>query len=152
VTLPNVPIRTVEFSYLDGLEVHIRPAVLDLNPLYLAACQTWLSPLKLAGLLPEGHPRALTEKRAVAGLAKCYAMAVCAGSNVDEMDAWQPDQWEAWLLEHPDEFESLRTVAPVRTNFVPEDDPRPPGAVGDVLATPDPSAEMETHSSAEGGT
>jgi hypothetical protein len=138
----QVPTRIIEFPYLDGLELTIRPAVLDLNPLYVVACSAWLSPLKLAGELPDDHPRALTDARAEAALAKAYALAVVWESNKPAHEAYGPDDWEAWLLENPQEFRSLQTIAPVRTNFVDEPHQVEPSTVGALLATPNPADEL----------
>jgi hypothetical protein len=101
--LEGIPVRTIRFEYLDGgLELSFRPAVLDLNPLFVAATAAYLHPLLLAAQLPDDHPRHLTEERAEAALAKAYGMAVIVTGNSPELE----------------EFRSLRSVAEVRTNFV----------------------------------
>ena len=117
----DMPTRTVCFQYLDGLEVEIRPAVLELNQLYVAAAIAWLRPLMLASQLPDDNPHRLTEERSERALAKAYGMAIMVGSSTsDAMDRYTPAEWEAWLLGHRDEFASLRSVAAVPGNFVPD--------------------------------
>lgn len=117
----GVPTRRIQFEYLDGLEIDFRPAVLDLNPLFVAASVAWIQPLTLAAQLPEDHPRHLGEERANRAMAKAYSMSVMVGSSTsDELDGFTAAEWEAWLLEHPEEFASIRSVAEIRTNFVDE--------------------------------
>ncbi len=119
----SIPTREIQFSYLDDLTITIRPAVTDLNPLYLAAGCAWVNPLRLAAELPEDHPRHLTEERALHALAKAYGMAVLTSPCSDpEMDAFTPSEWEDWLLGNLPEFQTIRDYAPVRTNFVRQED------------------------------
>lgn len=118
----SIPTREIQFSYLDDLVVTVRPACVDLNPLYVAAASYWVAPLKLASQLPDDHPRKLSDERALIALAKVYGMAVMAGSSDERLAAFTPDQWEAWLLENQPEFQSIRDVCEVRTNFVDQDD------------------------------
>jgi hypothetical protein len=125
--------RTIRFDYLEGLEVVVKPAVLDLNPIYQAATIAYVQPLRLAAQLPDDHPRRLTEERAVAALVKAYAAAVMIAGDRDGMDDWRPHQWETWLAAHPEEFQSIRDVAEVRTNFVSEEEEVAAAAASDLV-------------------
>ena len=120
ITLEGVPIREVEFSYLDGLTITVGPAAPDLNPLFAAAYIAFLEPLTLAARLPDDHPRALTEARARPALAKAYAEGVVFGADDPTFDGYTPAQWEEWLLENDEEFDSLISVVQMRSNFVTE--------------------------------
>lgn len=114
----SVPERNVRFEYLDGLEVSIRVAHMEHNAIFRAGVITWVQPLTLAASLPEGHPRRLSEEQALEVMAKLYGMGVMAGSRTNvQLDQASPDDWSDWLLEHPDEFELLRSVAPIPENF-----------------------------------
>ena len=120
-----IPTRTLCFEYLEGLEVVFRPAVLELNPLFVACVVQWVQPLQLAAQLPEGHPRKLSDERANAALRKVYANGVLQGKlrSVSEDRAATPAEWEAWLEAHPAEFDSLRSVAECPENFTPPEEP-----------------------------
>jgi hypothetical protein len=108
----SIPSRQVRFDYLDGLTFEVRQADLEVNPLFAAATIAWIQPLQLASSLPEGHPRKLSEERANAAMVKVYAMAIIWGNPDPSAEApATPEVWEAWLLEHPDEFLSVREVA-----------------------------------------
>lgn len=115
--LPECPTANVRFDYLDGLTIQVRPAFVDVNPLYDAAARAWIAPLELAAQLPDGHPRKLSEKHALENLVKVYAAGVICGCSDEEMDTWGPVQWEAWLLEHVEELHSLRDAAESRPVF-----------------------------------
>lgn len=117
-----IPTRTICFNYLDDLEITFRPAVLELNPIFAAGVIQWVQPLQLAAQLPEGHPRKLTEERALAALAKAYSIGVMQGSPDRDAEApAKPEQWEAWLLANPAEFQSVRDIAEVESEFVTEE-------------------------------
>ena len=117
--------RTICFEYLDDLELEFRPAVLELNPIFVACVIQWVHPLQLAAKLPEGHPRKLSEERATAALRKVYANGVLQGelSSVSDDRPATPAEWEAWLESHPAEFDSLRSVAECPENFQPPEEP-----------------------------
>ncbi len=116
-----IPTRTINFDYLDDLKVRFRAAVLgDTNPLYQAVTIAFIQPLELAASLPEGHPRKLTEDRAEKALAKAYAHGVMEGrpgGQGENEPPFRPQEWEAWLLEHLEEFATIRSVAEVEENF-----------------------------------
>ena len=116
-----IPTRVICFSYLDNLEIEIRPALLDLNPLFHACCLAWLQPLTLSALLPDDHPRTLSEGRATGALAKVWGASVIVGSPTDdELNAYSAEEWTAWLIsdEHLPEFKSLREIAEEGACFV----------------------------------
>jgi hypothetical protein len=117
-----IPTRRIRFEYLDGLEVEFAPAVLELNPIFAACVIQWVQPLQLAAQLPDGHPHKLSDERALAALAKCYAAGAMRGSPDRDAEApAKPQQWEAWLLANPPEFENIRSVAEVASNFPTEE-------------------------------
>jgi len=98
--------RRVVFEYLDGLAIDIMPADIDLNPVYQAAVLTHLRPYTLAASLGR-----LSEERSEQLLARVYADGIIVGSPTDGHDKWRQADWEKWLLEHKEEFATLRSVA-----------------------------------------
>ena len=117
-----IPTRRIRFEYLDGLEIDFRPAVLELNPIFAAGVIQWVQPLQLAAQLPDDHPRHLSDQRATAALAKAYAIGVMQGSPEPGADApAKPKQWEEWLIANPAEFESIRAIAEIESNFTTEE-------------------------------
>ncbi len=106
-----IPIRTIRLEYMDNLEVEVRPAIPELNPIFAAFAHAVLKPLEIAARLPDDHPRALTEERALAALHRCYAAGVMLGSPTHpEMNDWVPAEWEKWLAGQVDAFLDIKDV------------------------------------------
>ncbi len=110
--MPTAQIRIIRFEYLDNLEIELRPASPMLNAVFAAFAEFHLRPLEISSMLPDDHPRALTEERALDALRKVFAAAVTVGSPThEEFDGYQPREWYEWLLGHPDEFKSIQELA-----------------------------------------
>ncbi len=117
----QIPTRRIRFIHVEDLEIKIRPAVLDLNPIFRATALVYLRPLSLSTMLPEGHPRRLSDAQANVALAKVFGLSVILGSPTHpEHDAYSCEEWAAWLVAHEWEFEELSSVARVGTNFDPD--------------------------------
>lgn len=105
----------VNFAYL-GIRVDIAPAILDLNPVFRAACLHYLRPAmtrKLGASLDNYHAEQM--------LVSCYARGgVIAGSPDEPYASWDESQWEDWLLANREEFRTIRSFAEVKANWDPD--------------------------------
>jgi len=109
-------VRRIEFEYLGGLSVDIVAADVT-NPLFQLLSRLLLGPLTLAAELGR-----LSEERAEKALRTIYAQAVVVGSITPELSSYSHEQWDKWLLEHPIEFATIRSIAESPENFVDEDE------------------------------
>lgn len=98
-----------------GVEVDILPAVPEFNPLFNAAATACIKPLSLSA-----HLGRLSEEVAQEALARAYAEGVIVGSPTPELEHLDREGWYQWLLQHPDEFAIIRSIAEVKRNFDPD--------------------------------
>lgn len=118
-------VRRITFEYLD-VSIDVLPAVVAENAVFRAAFAAYVQPYRLAAQLGR-----LSEDTARRGLAKAYAEGVITGSPTPALCDYGRADWERWLLEHPDEFETIRAVCEVAENFKDQADgevPEPPAA------------------------
>ena len=106
--------RCIEFAYIPA-RINVMPADPKLNVLFRAASMTYLQPFALAVELGR-----LTEATALKNLAMAYGEGVIAGSPDEELMDFTPRDWTKWLLDHPEEFEQLKGICEVSSNFVDE--------------------------------
>lgn len=121
-------LRRICFPYLSPpIKIDVWPADLESNAVYRAACIAWLKPLELAARVGR-----VDEEAGRTRLAWVYAEGVIQGSPSPQCDGWGRDEWRQWLLDHPEEFDRLRGICEVTTNFedVPDDAPPRPTAAG----------------------
>jgi len=115
-------IRRIRLEDWD-VDVDVRPAVRELNPLFRAAQLAFYMPHKLAIEL-----KRLPEERANALEARVYAESVIAGSPTPVFSEFASREWADWLIAEPDAFLALRSICAEAKNF----DPRNEVGHGDV--------------------
>lgn len=94
----------VEFAW-SGRSVEIKPAT-ETNVEFIAALQELYRPYQLAD-----KADALSEQTATRILAEAYAQSVIVGSTSPDLHDMSPEEWAAWLIEHPDEFNAIQQVS-----------------------------------------
>ena len=94
----------VEFAW-SGRSVEIRTATAE-NQDFVDALTDLYAPYKLADAAG-----ALTEETGNRILAEAYAQAVIVGSTSPDLADFEPEEWAAWLIENPDEFQTIQHVA-----------------------------------------
>lgn len=91
-----------------GWEIDIFPATQE-NEEYVELIKELAAPHQLALSIDR-----LTDARAADILARAYAETIIEGSPTPGLPE-SPDGWHAWLIEHPEEFETI-----VRTAMAPD--------------------------------
>lgn len=104
-TFDPLALRRVRFAYLGDVALDCRVPDLNLNPAFREAVMRHIAPLRLAERMG-----ALSEESALRGLARAYAEGVIVGSPSPSLGLLDAAGWEAWLLEHPEEFDKLREL------------------------------------------
>lgn len=120
--------RRIVFEYLDPpLRLDVLPADVNVNAVFRAAAITHAQPAALAAMVGR-----LSEDAARRRLARAYAEGVITGSPTEGYTHYSRDDWCAWLLAHPEEFDRVRGICEVLSNFEDPDHaqegPQAPGA------------------------
>lgn len=130
-------IRRLNFE--DGDEVDIGPAIAELNSVFHAASMAHVQPFTFA--VQAGR---LSEERSLEILADAYAEGVMMGSPTPELTGFSTKQWRKWLLNNPEKFANIRSIAEVKRNFDP--DAEVSNAVDSIGASAEPSVEAPKES------
>jgi len=109
-------VRRIHFEYLGDVMVDIVAADVS-NPLFAVLGNAHIQPLTLAASVGR-----LSEERATAALASVYSQAVVMGSPSPGLEDQTTAEWEKWLLAHPIEFATIRSIAESPENFQDEDE------------------------------